>query len=77
MTKVMENMIQPKAPTSNKVINDCSGQIAKTDIETVNITGDDAQKGFMYQIEKEDITAKLFDISSLPDGTSLYYISSE
>ena len=57
--------------------NDGNVQVAKTDVETVNLNGDDAQKGFMYQIDKEDITAKLFDISALPEGTILYYISPE
>ena len=28
--------------------NDGNVQVAKTDVETVNLNGDDAQKGFMY-----------------------------
>ena len=49
----------------------------KPDVETVDLPGDDTPQGFVSYSDEEDITPKLFDMSSLPEGKSIYYISPE
>ena len=53
------------------------GKVAKPDVETVDITGDDAPQVFVSYSYKEEVTPKFFDMSSLTEGTSIYYISPE
>ena len=54
-----------------------NGQLSKIDVETVDISGDDASQGFLSYSNKEEVTPKLFDMSALPEVTSIYYIYSE
>ena len=49
--------------------------MAKPDVETVDLPWDDAPKGFVSNIGEEDITPEFFDVSELPEGTIIYYIS--
>ena len=39
-----------------------------------DLPGDVAPQGFAYKSDKEDITPKLFDMTALPEGSSIYYI---
>ena len=57
--------------------NGGNAQVADTDVETVDIPGDDVPKLFVSWSYEEVITSKLFDISALPEETSIYYISPE
>ena len=43
------------------------------DVGTVDIPENDAPQGFMYWSDDEGVTTKLFDMSSLPEMTSIYY----
>ena len=57
--------------------NDDNEQVSETDVETVDISGDDALQAFVSQIEQEGVMPELFGISALPEGASIFYISSE
>ena len=46
-------------------------------VETVNIPENVATQGFVYKSDREDNTPKFIDMSALPEGASIYYISSE
>ena len=46
-------------------------------VEMVDLPGDVAPQGFASKSDKEDVTPKLFDISEILEGTSIYYISHE
>ena len=67
--------------TTNTIIkeggNDGNVQVTDPDVEIVVIPGDDELQGFVSQSDKEDVMPKIFDILSLPEGTSMYYISPE
>ena len=51
--------------------------MAKPDAETVYFPGDDSLQGFLSWSYEENFMPELFDMSELPEGTSIYYISPE
>ena len=53
------------------------GKVAKPDVETVDITGDDSPQGFVSYSGKKYINPKFYDMSALLEGTSIHYVSPE
>ena len=43
-----------------------NGKVADPDVETVDLTGYVAPRGFAFEIDEEDGTPKFFDMSVLP-----------
>ena len=66
-----------KNTNSKKSGNDGNGKVAKPDAETVYFPGDDSLQGFLSWSDEENFMPELFDMSELPEGTSIYYISPE
>ena len=57
--------------------NGGNGKVAKPDVKTVDLTGGVVPQGFASESDKEDVPPELFDMSALPEGASIYYISPE
>ena len=74
---MIPKLIVQRTPTSNNIGNDGNGQVANTDVETVDFTGYVVTKGFSSKRDKEGVIPKFFDISILSEGNSLYYSSPE
>ena len=58
-------------------VNYVNRQVYKPDVKTFDLPGYNALQVFVFYSDEEEVTTKLFDILSLLEGTSIYFIYSE
>ena len=51
--------------------------MAEPDVETVDLPGYVSTQVSASESDKENVTPKLFEMSALPEGSSIYYIFTE